>query len=143
MPKNKKQKKDFLFFTIILSVIILDQLTKYIAKNLKNLKIIMNPGSLWGLFPNATILLIWLSVIVVGVFLYNYDKIQKSNIKIKIGSALIVGGAIGNLIDRILYKSVIDFIDFGWWPSFNISDSAITIGVILLIFYILKEELKN
>ena len=103
----------------------------------------MNPGSLWGLFPNATSLLAWLSVLVVGVFLYNYDNIQKSDLKVKIGSALIVGGAVGNLIDRILYKGVIDFIRIGWWPSFNIADSAISIGVILLICYTLKEEIKN
>ena len=140
---SKKIKKSFLFFTITLTIVILDQLTKQLVKNFTNLKVIMNPGSLWGLFPSATNLLSWLSVIIIGVFLYNYDKIQKSDLKIKIGSALIVGGAIGNLIDRILYKAVIDFIDFGWWPSFNIADSAITIGVLLLLCYTLKEEIKN
>jgi len=139
MPK----KKDFLFFIVALSIIVLDQLTKQLVKNFTNIRIVMNPGSLWGLFPNATSLLAWLSVIVVGVFLYNYDNIQKSDLKVKIGSALIVGGAVGNLIDRILYKGVIDFIRIGWWPSFNIADSAISIGVILLICYTLKEEIKN
>jgi signal peptidase II len=137
------KKKDFLFFTIALTIIILDQLTKQLVKNFTNLRIVMNPGSLWGLFPNTTNLLAWLSVIIVGVFLYNYEKIQKSDLKVKIGSSLIVGGAVGNLIDRVLYKSVIDFIRIGWWPSFNIADSAITIGVILLICYTLKEEIKN
>jgi signal peptidase II len=139
MPK----KKDFLFFIVALSIIVLDQLTKQLVKNFTNIRIVMNPGSLWGLFPNATSLLAWLSVLVVGVFLYNYDNIQKSDLKVKIGSALIVGGAVGNLIDRILYKGVIDFIRIGWWPSFNIADSAISIGVILLICYTLKEEIKN
>lgn len=51
--------------------------------------------------------------------------------------ALILGGAIGNLIDRSLYGYVVDFIDFHWWPVFNIADSAITVGISLLALSIL------
>ena len=129
--------KKYLFPLIALIIVILDQLTKYIVKN--NFKYITNPGSLWGLFPNATFLLIWLSIIIIGIFLFYYEKIQKSSLLCQIGSGLVVGGAIGNLIDRILYKAVIDFIDFKIWPSFNIADSAISIGIILLIVYFMKE----
>jgi signal peptidase II len=128
--------KKYLFPLIAFIIVILDQLTKFIVKN--NFKYITNPGSLWGLFPNATILLIWLSVIIIGVFFFYYEKITKSNLLCQIGSGLVVGGAIGNLIDRILYKAVIDFIDVGWWPSFNIADSAISIGIVLLIVYFIK-----
>ena len=55
--------------------------------------------------------------------------------------ALIIGGALSNILDRIIYGSVIDFINFSFWPAFNIADSAITIGVILLIIkFIHKDE---
>lgn len=132
------KKKSYLFFVIALTIIILDQLSKFLVRYF-NVPYIKNPGSLWGLFPNGTMLLIWLSLIIIGVFFFNYDKIQKSSKICRIGSGLVVGGAIGNLIDRIVFRAVIDFIDFKVWPSFNIADSAITVGVILLIIYFMKE----
>ena len=61
--------------------------------------------------------------------------------------ALVIGGAVGNVIDRIRFGAVVDFLDFhvaGWhWPAFNIADSAITIGVILLILDSLKSRPEN
>lgn len=132
------KKKSFIFLLTILIIVLIDQFTKYLVKIL-NINFITNTGSLFGLFKDFNVLLIWLSIVIIGIFLYNFEKIQKSNIKVKIGSGLIVGGAIGNLIDRILYKGVIDFIDLGFWPSFNIADSAISIGVILLIIYFIRE----
>lgn len=129
--------KKQIFLLTALIILILDQLTKFIVKN--NFKFITNSGSLWGLFPDATLLLIWLSVVIIGIFLFYYEKIEKSSLICKIGSGLILGGAIGNLIDRILYKAVIDFIDLKFWPVFNIADSAISIGVILLIIYFWKK----
>ncbi len=133
------KKKSYSFFLTIFIIVLVDQLTKYLIKNqIININFITNTGSLFGLFKDSAGLLIWLSIVIIGVFLYNIDKIQKSKIIVKIGSGLIVGGAIGNLIDRIFYKAVIDFIDLGFWPSFNIADSAISIGIILLIIYYIK-----
>ena len=138
------KKRFFSFFLAIIAVVFLDQLTKYIVKNqIIKINFTTNTGSLFGLFQNSAVLLIWLSIIIIGVFLYNLDKIQKSNIYIKISSGLIIGGAIGNLIDRIFYKAVIDFIDLGWWPSFNIADSAISVGVVMLIISLLIEDEKK
>ena len=57
-----------------------------------------------------------------------------------IGLSLIVGGAIGNLIDRAMYGFVVDFIDFRVWPVFNIADSAIVVGEILVAYIILKYD---
>jgi len=131
-------KKSPIFFLTIFLIVVLDQLTKYIFKN--NFTYTTNTGSLFGLFPGASTLLVWFSLLVIGVFLFYYEKIQTSPLIAKIGSALIVGGAIGNTIDRIIYKAVIDFINLRIWPSFNIADSAITIGVILLIYYFYREK---
>jgi signal peptidase II len=129
------KNKNFLFFFIVLIIVFFDQLTKFIVKS--NFKYITNSGSLFGLFQGSSSLLIWFSIFVIGVFLYNYSKIIESNL---VSSSLIIGGIIGNLIDRIFYGFVIDFIDLGFWPSFNIADSVICVGVCLFIFDSIKED---
>jgi signal peptidase II len=135
------KKKSYLFFSTIAIILVIDQLSKYLVKKgIIEIPFILNSGSLWGLFQNSAIILAWLSVLVIGIFLFNYDKIQKSPLLVRLGAGLIVGGAIGNLIDRILYKGVVDFINLGWWPSFNVADSGVSLGVTLLIFYFLFEE---
>jgi signal peptidase II len=135
------KKRSYIFFWVVIAVFFLDQISKYLVKNkIIEINFILNSGSLWGIFQNSAIILAWLSVLVIGIFLFYYEKIEKSHILVKLGSGLIVGGAIGNLIDRVLYKGVVDFIDLGWFPSFNIADSGISIGVTLLIIYFLFEE---
>lgn len=130
-------KKPYLFFITVVVIIILDQVSKYLVKVL-DIPFITNTGSLFGMFGDSTLLLIWLSIVIIGIFLYYYDRMEDK--LCLIGSGLIVGGAVGNLIDRFAYRAVIDFIDVGWWPSFNIADSAISIGVILLIVYFVIEK---
>ncbi|TKJ17755.1 signal peptidase II [Candidatus Woesearchaeota archaeon B3_Woes] len=130
------KKNIFLLSAFI--IVVVDQLTKYLVKVL-NISYITNSGSLFGLFKGASSILAWLSIVIIGLFLFNYDKIQKGDWKLKLGSGLVVGGAIGNLIDRILYQGVIDFINLRIWPSFNIADSALSVGIILLIIYFIKE----
>jgi len=82
-----------------------------------------------------TILLIWL---------YNLERQQRL---VMFSLALIIGGALGNLIDRVLYGYVIDFIDVYYqqwhWPTFNIADSAISIGVTLLLFDTIRQSSHN
>ena len=95
-----------------------------------------------------------LAVVVIGVFLAKTDEPDRST---KFGLALILGGAVGNLIDRVFRGEVVDFLDvyasnervaawlveqFGTahWPTFNIADSAIVVGAILLVLDILRPE---
>ncbi|MCK4522165.1 MAG: signal peptidase II [Nanoarchaeota archaeon] len=133
---DKKNKKNFIFLLTALIIVLLDQLTKYLIKNqVIRINFITNTGSLFGLFKGSALFLIWLSIIVIGLFLYKYNEIQKSAKLVKLSCGLIVGGVIGNSIDRIAFGAVIDFIDLGFWPSFNIADSALSAGVILLIVY--------
>jgi signal peptidase II len=135
------KKRSYLFFLTAIVIVFIDQLTKQvIKKGLLNIQYHLNSGSLWGIFQNSAMILSWLSIIVVGVFLYNFEKIQKSNKIMQISSGLVVGGAIGNLIDRLLYKGVIDFISLGWWPSFNIADSCLVAGIALFILVLMKEN---
>jgi signal peptidase II len=133
-----KKNKFSLFFLIIILIVCLDQLTKYIFKNFFNYS--MNSGSLFGILQGSASILAWFSLVIIGGFLFYYEKIKSMGRLAEIGSGLVVGGAIGNLIDRVLFKSVIDFINVGWWPSFNIADSAISIGIVLLIWFIWNEE---
>lgn len=97
-----------------------------------------NTGVVFGLFKGYNLLFIFLTIIVI-VFISYY--LQKKDIKKyeTIFLSLVLGGAIGNLIDRIIYRAVIDFIDIKIWPTFNIADACVTIGVAGLIIYYLKK----
>lgn len=124
---------------ISLIIIFIDQLTKIIAKEVSfeifsffKLIWVKNSGAAFGIFQNNNTPLIFLSIAILGFLLFYLDKIpnQKSyNLSI----SLIIGGAIGNLIDRIFFGYVRDFISIWIWPVFNIADMAITIGIILIL----------
>ncbi len=96
-----------------------------------------NYGGAWSLFSDSTILITVISIIVIiGIIIYLSKK--KINNKIEsLGYAFLLGGAIGNLIDRIIYGYVIDFLDFNIFgynfPIFNIADMGIVIGIFLII----------
>ena len=78
------------------------------------------------------------SLLILVVLVYKWKKIPKSvNVSVPLG--LILGGLIGNLIDRAFIGYVTDFIDFRIWPVFNVADSCITIGVIWLVIYLWKK----
>jgi len=140
-----KNKKILLWTSLI--VILLDQLTKVIVvktmslnqsipliKNILHLTYVTNTGAGFGIFKNMNSILIWITIVVIGAIFYYYDKIPKKTMP-QLCTGLILGGAIGNLIDRVFIGHVIDFIDFRVWPVFNIADSAITIAVIGLLIY--------
>ena len=134
--------------TIIL-VIIFDQITKtIIANNQLNstiyefsfikIKYVLNTGVAFSLFTGINDILRYfmpLAVILLFFLLYSY----RGNIILKFAFSLQIAGAIGNFIDRLHKPGVIDFIGIGWWPLFNIADSAITIGLSLLILIGLGE----
>lgn len=96
-----------------------------------------NYGGAWSLFSDSTILITVISIIVIiGIIIYLSKK--KINNKIEsLGYSFLLGGAIGNLIDRIIYGYVIDFLDFNIFgynfPIFNIADMGIVIGIFLII----------
>ena len=85
------------------------------------------------------IVLIFISVAVIGIILYNFDKIKNKETLLQVLVGFVLGGTIGNLIDRLAYGYVIDFLDFRIWPIFNFADSFVTIGVIGLIIYLWRK----
>ena len=154
MPKSFKKHRIVAF--LFLFTLISDQLSKlFVVKNLYvgesinvlpffNIVHVRNKGVTFGLLSGSLqpIFFIILSLVIVG-FLIDYARKNKNYQHF---ISLIVGGAIGNVIDRIVYGSVVDFLDFHLgryhWPAFNIADSAIVIGVFVLFFISCLEE-KN
>lgn len=135
---------------LTLVVILLDMVSKYIVskllivnesvmiiKNFFNITYVRNTGAAFSIFSGNTFLVMVISfMIIMGIILY-IRKNKPSNKIEKISYSLILGGAIGNFIDRIIYGYVRDFIEidiFGWdYPIFNLADVFVVVGVILLV----------
>ena len=103
---------------------------------------VQNPYGAFGLFGSSPVMLIVLAIIVLGVFAFAFrDAVKHSNV-VRIAFGMIVGGAVGNIVDRFQHRWVVDFIDFRTiWPNvFNVADACITIGVALLVLASLRRE---
>ncbi len=92
-----------------------------------------NTGSAFGLFQDQTTILTIASVFAIGFIVYFYRSHSDRSWITKFTVGLLLGGAVGNLIDRLVAGKVTDFIDVGPWPIFNLADSSITVGITLLI----------
>ncbi len=141
------------------STLILDQLSKWIVletigpdgsrdaveiiPGVLQFKFVRNTGSAFGMFQgNSDILKVLAIVAVVGLFVY-YARTASRDWMISLALGLQLGGAIGNIVDRFRHGYVVDFIDFPRFPTFNIADSAITVGVILLMYAILFRDTQS
>ena len=144
--------KDWVFYLIVGAVFIFDQISKEFIRlwmplgdswpSTGFLRIVhgTNTGSAFGLFAGFTNLLILASILGIAAVLYYFYRQGNNAIALRISLGLIVGGALGNLFDRVVFGKVVDFIRVGWWPSFNIADSAISVGMFLLIFTMIFGE---
>ena len=146
------ERKYNVVFSTALIIILIDQLSKFfvrtnfqlnqsipIINNIFHLTYINNTGAGFGILKSQALILIFISVAVIGIILYNFDKIKNNETLLQILAGFVLGGTIGNLIDRLAYGHVIDFLDFQIWPIFNFADSFVTIGVIGLIIYLWKK----
>jgi len=115
-----------------------------------NLTHVHNPGGAFGfLAQNGSPWRHWMflgaAVVALSMILYFHHQTPKTHPYLGLGLALIFGGAIGNLIDRLRFGEVIDFLDFYaahfHWPTFNVADSAVTIGVGIFILHILFKKM--
>ncbi len=166
-----KENKLKFFFIITAAVIFADHLTKWIIKTSMELHqtirvigdyftitYILNSGIAFGMFdtnpsPHKPILLIIISFIALGIILYIFLSLPKSVKHTALAMGLIFGGAIGNMIDRIVRGKVVDFLDFDFpditvralnihmtrWPTFNVADSCVLAGIVLLLVIILRQ----
>jgi signal peptidase II len=124
-------KRSHILF-VALGVVILDQLSKAIIKT--SFHFTTNTGAAFGIFKNYQWFIIVVAIIVALAIIYYLAQYPYPEL------GLILGGTVGNLIDRVVLGHVIDFIALGWWPSFNVADSANTIGVALLIFRMINKS---
>lgn len=103
---------------------------------------VRNPGTAFGLLqgtgPMLGLLAVVAAVFIVGYWLRLQRQGRTRGPWLAVGLAMPLGGAIGNLIDRMVYGQVIDFIDFGWWPVFNVADIGITCGAAMAGYYFFR-----
>ena len=168
---KKLSNRAYIIFALIACVVAIDQITKFVVKKLMNLRdsigifgdffqftYIENPGMAFGLQMENKILFTILSIgaaIVVFVYLY---RMRNEKLILVTALSFIMGGAIGNLIDRLFYGRVVDFLDFEFfdisipqfsflffdfpgfeltrWPIFNIADTSVSIGMIIITWMI-------
>ncbi len=133
-------------------VLVLDQVVKSLARTwpLGESKVVIpgffwlthteNTGASFSMLTGNNTLLIWIALIVLGALIYYHDTFKDQFEKICY--ALILSGLLGNLIDRVFFGSVTDLFDLGWWPVFNIADSALVVGVLGLLAYELWKKRK-
>ena len=144
-----------IFFLVALLVIVADQLSKaWIRSSLPEghtmlslgffrITHVHNTGAAFGIFPDYSLVLAVFALIAGAVILFvvfygyrYYPWLGSTAITLVMG--LMLGGTVGNLVDRFRFGYVTDFIDFGYWPAFNIADSAVTVGVIIFALLLLR-----
>jgi len=127
------EERDILFlFVLVALVVALDQLSKYLVatymeagesiaviKDFFHLTYVRNPGAAFGMLPYRTVLLVVITLLVIGLIIYYYRTLPPGFWLMKAGLALQLGGAIGNMIDRVRSSYVIDFLDFKIWLPFS------------------------
>ena len=137
----------FLFFGVAIAVLVIDLVTKTVftdtaavlIPNIISIQFTRNLGAAFSMFSGGGIWLIMFTSVVIGIGLFAYFRFKNQGLLFNIACALILGGAIGNLCDRIFLGSVRDFIqlDFINFPIFNFADIALNIGVALLVVWLI------
>ncbi len=141
----------------IIAIFITDQISKIIVSNylelnesiivIKNffrLTYTHNNGAAFGMFGGKTILILLITFLVLAYLLYELFKNKNSSLKIDLGIVLIIGGLLGNLLDRLVFGYVRDFLDFNFgsydFAIFNVGDAFIVIGTIIFMIGVVLEE---
>ena len=135
--------------TVAVLTLALDQLSKrWIVSNLLpnqslfedapvRITYVTNTGTAFGLFQGSSYVFVLIALAVIVLILLYFHVLASDSVLFRIALGLQLGGAVGNLVDRVRYGHVVDFIDLRFWPVFNIADSAIVVGVILLGYLML------
>jgi signal peptidase II len=137
---------------IVLAAVVADQVTKHVvASNLSlgealhvvgpfSIRHVQNSGIAFGLFSNATAAVIVVTTIAVGWMLAYFGRSGARHPVLPVALGLVIGGSVSNLADRMRLGFVTDFLDFRYWPAFNLADSFIVIGVGILLAALLLAE---
>ena len=142
-----------MFYLIAIIWLVLDQVSKYyvmnhfaigesvsVIQNVFHLTYIINRGAAFGMLANQRWFFLVVAFILIIVYAIYHKKVNRGPISLRIGSALLISGAIGNGIDRYVLHGVVDFLDFRIWPIFNVADIGICVGVACIIYHLLRNE---
>lgn len=134
-----------MFFLAAFIVLFFDQFSKYLVlqrmdfqetfpviENIFHITLITNPGAAFGMMEHRIAFFVAITLVVVAVIVAFLLYLPAENKMLKIGLALQLGGAMGNLVDRLRFGYVVDFFDFLIWPIFNIADIAIVVGLFFI-----------
>ncbi len=167
MTKKTVVGKKELIRLILVSgtIIFVDQVTKklivmhlalheyiVVVENFFNITHVLNPGGAFGFFATQPqmmrkIIFLFLSSAVALFICWFYTRVARTHVFLSYGLALIFAGAVGNLVDRFQYGHVVDFLDFyvgtAHWPAFNVADSAISIGMAVLIYHVVFNKIPD
>jgi len=134
------------FYLVAFFTLVLDQVSKFLILHYQpnwsvgfiDIIFLKNTGAGFGILQGWSLLLGVVSLLVAGAVVYYYSQVPKQTLP-QLFLGLFLGGVVGNALDRLLRSYVVDFIDLGFWPAFNIADAAITIGAIGLIVVLWKK----
>lgn len=140
-------------FLVAAIVVVFDQVSKYLISSLMELgqsitiidgflyiTYVRNPGAAFGMFPYQTVFFITVTVVVTALIVYYYRVLSNDQRWLRFGLSLQLGGALGNLVDRVRGGYVVDFINFTIWPPvFNLADTAIVVGIGIFLIAFLRD----
>jgi signal peptidase II len=160
---SRRAKNWLVFFGVAALTLVADRVTKTIVANnlapnetwdlpipiisrFLRLTYITNTGAAFGLFPDQGLFFIVIAFVVIAAVIFYYRHLPEGHVLARVALGLMLGGALGNLIDRLRQGYVVDFADFNFWPLhnwpvWNIADSAIVVGVTLLALTMLRDDL--
>lgn len=99
-----------------------------------------NTGAAFGLFPDSGVLFVVIALMVVVAIFFYHRQLASHQWLLRFSLGLQLGGALGNLLDRLTRGYVVDFIYFKFWPVFNVADSCVVVGVALMAYFLLRES---
>jgi len=156
-----RRSRDLLIFGVAFTVLAADQISKYWVRHylvpgvpwnlaawlrpVMSFTYVTNTGGSFGLFPQLGWFYTFVAIAVIAVILFFYRRLPADHTLMPISLGMQLGGALGNLLDRLWHGRVIDFIDLNFWPLqgwpvFNLADSSVVVGVCILALYLLFEE---
>ena len=148
--------KKYMLYVVALIAVVLDQYTKLLVRqnmflgqtivvhpvlrNIFDLTYTTNTGIAFGMFQKIGPVVSVLAALVVAIIIYYNNQLSERDASLRLALGLQMGGAIGNnLIDRLFLGSVVDFLHIHYWPIFNVADSCITVGVLIMVILMIKE----
>lgn len=129
-------KRERAFWIIAILIVLVDQITKFLLTDVHRgiINYVTNTGAAFSLFEGGVVFLAIISVFVAFFIIYFFRRYPRLYLPL----GFLLGGTVGNLIDRTFFGYVRDFIDLSVWPVFNVADSFNVIGVMIILYFVLK-----